>query len=95
MIGTAAWVLVRAAFAFVSEAAKDVLGPPTLTLELPAMLALIAICSAFVVLDVLRRHERLLLANLGVSLGGVAVVGAIPALVAETAVTLLATIIGG
>ena len=95
MRGAAAWVLVRAAFAYVSAESADVLGRPSLTLELPALLALIAICSSLVVLDVLRKHERILLANLGVSLGAVALIGAIPALLVETAITLFATTVGG
>ena len=94
MLGMAAWVLIRAAFAFVEGEAADVLGPSSLALELPALVAIIAISGSFVVLDVLRRHERILLANLGVSLGAVALIGAIPALLAETAITLVAAAVG-
>ena len=92
VVGAAAWVLVRVAFAL-ALAIADVPVPP-LILEPPASVAVVAICSGLVVLDVLRKRERILLANLGVALGAVALIGAIPALVAETAITLLAMTIG-
>ena len=93
VVGAAAWVLVRVAFAL-ALAIADVPVPPPLILEPPASVAVVAICSGLVVLDVLRKRERILLANLGVPLGAVALIGAIPALLVETAITLLAMTIG-
>jgi hypothetical protein len=93
--GAAAWVLVRVAFVLASALLVDVLGPAPLILEPPASLAVVAICSGLVVLDVRRKHERILLANLGVALGAVALIGAIPAILVEMAIALLATTIGG
>ena len=93
VVGAAAWVLVRVAFAL-ALAIADVPVPPPLILEPPASVAVVAICSSLVVLDVLRKRERVFLANLGVALGAVALIGALPALVAETAITLLAASLG-
>jgi nitrate/nitrite transporter NarK len=94
ILGGAAWILIRAALLFVESDAADVLGPPTLILELPASVVMVSICGGLVVLNVFRLRERLLLANLGVSLGVVAVIGAIPALIAETLIGMSSMLVG-
>lgn len=90
MLGGASWIVIRATLYLIVSAAAGAFEPPTLTLGPLASLWLVAICSFLVVLDAVRRHERILLANLGVPLGAVALIGAIPALLAETMTSILA-----
>jgi nitrate/nitrite transporter NarK len=94
ILGGAAWILIRAALFFAGDAVKDALGPPTLTLAYPASLAVASICGGLVVLNVFRLKERLLLANLGVPLGIVGAIGAIPALIAETLIGMSSMLAG-
>jgi hypothetical protein len=93
-IGASMWLLFRAALIFAAAAGESILVVPSLSLGLPASVSLIAMCGAIVVVDVLRRHERIFLANLGVSLRPVALIGAIPALLGEAMTTAVATLMG-
>jgi hypothetical protein len=89
--GTVIWVLLRCALYALVIVSPDRFGPPTLALGLPASVTLVTMCGALSLLDVLRRRESILLANLGIPLRAVVVTGAIPALIGETLMTLLAT----
>jgi hypothetical protein len=94
LTGLAAWAITRAGLAFGGAATEDIFGPPPLALEIPTSLLLAAVCGAVVALDVLRRHERILLANLGVPLPVVVAIGAIPAIATESLISLAAAVIG-
>ena len=52
-------------------------------LGIPASLGLTSLVAVLTLLDVLRRHEAILLANLGVSRGGIVGWAAVPALALE------------
>ena len=88
------WLLFRTALVFAASAGDSIFVVPSLSLGLPASLSLIAMCATIVVVDVLRRHERIFLANLGVSLWPVALIGAIPALLGEALTSIAAALTG-
>lgn len=90
--GAVIWALVRIALAGVATLPESPFGPPSLDLGLPASITLSTICGALVLLDVLRRRESILLANLGIPLRAVALTGAVPAAIGEVVTTLLSMI---
>ena len=92
--GAVIWAVLRCALFAVVIVAPDRFGPPTLALGLPASLTLVTLCGALGLLDVLRRRESILLANLGIPLRAVFLTGAVPALIGETLTTLLAGMAG-
>ena len=71
------------------------LGPPSLSFGLPGAITVVTMCGSLVLLDVLRRREGTLLANLGTPLRMVLVVGATPAVIAEIAMTFVAAALTG
>src|SRR5688500_3049870 len=81
--GAIIWVLLRFAIYVVGAVAADQFGPPSLAIGLPSALTLVTMSGALTLLDVLRRREGILLANLGVPLRVVLITGATPALIAE------------
>jgi hypothetical protein len=92
--GTILWVLLRVGHFLVGALAADQLGPPTLAIGLPAAAALVTLTGALTLLDVLRRREGILLANLGVPLRAVVVTGAVPALIGEVVAAILSATVG-
>ena len=93
--GSILWVLLRVAHFVVGALAADQLGAPTLAIGLPAAATIVTLTGALTLLDVLRRREGILLANLGVPLRAVVVTGAIPALIGEVGAAILSATVGG
>jgi hypothetical protein len=89
------WVLLRCALAIVGALLAKQLGPPPVSVGLPGSITIATMCGALVLLDVLRRREGTLLANLGTPLRMVLVVGATPAVIAEIAMTFVAAALTG
>jgi hypothetical protein len=87
--GLMMWVVVRIAFFMAGVAAARLLGPPTVHLAFRTVAGLLALCALLGVLDVLRRRERMLLANLGVSLPQLVMLLLIPAALGELAIALV------
>lgn len=87
--GFAMWIVVRIASFMVGLSASGVLGPPPVRLALPAAIGVLALCAVLGVLDVLRRRERMLLANLGVSLPQLVLLLVAPAVLGELAIALV------
>jgi len=77
------WLLGRLIVAFFVLLSPEFLAGDALHLGLPASLALAGLIAALTLLDVFRRHETILLANLGVSRFGIAGLAAAPALALE------------
>ena len=92
--GAVTWALLRCALVAVAVVSDDPLAAPTLNLGLPASVTLVTLCGALILVDVLRRRESILLADLGIPLRAVVLTGAIPALIGETLTTLLASMAG-
>ena len=92
--GTLLWIFIRIALPLISSVLSDTLGTPGLSLGLPGSVTLATLCGAIIVLDVRRRRENVLLANLGIPLRAVFLTGAIPAMIGETATSLLAAATG-
>ncbi len=67
---------------------------PGLSLGLPTSMTVVTLCGALVVVDALRRRESVLLANLGIPLRAVFVIGAIPAAVGEAVTSLIGGALG-
>ena len=65
-----------------------------LSLELPTSMTVVTLCGVLVVVDVLRRRESLLLANLGIPLRAVFITGMIPAAVGEAVTSLIGGAVG-
>lgn len=85
------WLLGRlmvAFFVFIYQGA-GALTTHAVHLGTPTSLWLIAMVAALTVLDVHRRHEIVLLANLGVGPGPIAVLAALPPLVLELVTCLI------
>ena len=79
------WLLGRlmvALFVLIYEGA-DSLAADAVRLGAPASLALTGLVAALTLLDVLRRHEVVLLANLGVSRVGIVILASLPPLALE------------
>jgi hypothetical protein len=87
--GLVMWIVVRVAFFIVGSIAAMLLGPPTVRLASGTVVVLVALCALLGVLDVLRRRERTLLANLGVSLPQLVLLLVIPAALGELAIALV------
>ena len=85
------WLGTRVLFAFAGLLAAGILGPPSLTVAPHTAIAIACLVGALGVLDARRRHEHLLLANLGVSLWPVWIISLAPALIAEGVVALVAS----
>jgi hypothetical protein len=92
--GAVMWALLRCVHYVVGALAADQFGAPTLSIGLPASFTLVIMSGALTLLDVLRRREGILLANLGVPLRAVLVTGAVPALIGETIVAILSSAVG-
>ena len=89
------WVLLRCALVILGALLAGELGPPPLSFGLPGSITIATMCGGLVLLDVLRRREGTLLANLGIPLRTVFLVGAMPAVVAEIAMTFVAAALTG
>ena len=96
--GTLVWIFIRIALPLMVQVfGSDMSGTrasPELSLGLPASITLVSLCGAIILLDVLRRRESVLLANLGIPLRAVFVTGAIPAALGEAATSLIAAATG-
>lgn len=79
------WVLCRLTAAMVGGLA----GGDPLLLPARATILVVAVCVTLCMLDLARKRERALLANLGVSRTTVALWSAVPAVAGELAVALL------
>lgn len=84
------WFGTRVLFGFAGLLAAGVLGPPSIVVAPHTAIAIACVVGALGVLDVRRRHEHLLLANLGVSQWPVWTLSMVPALIAEGLVALVA-----
>ncbi len=80
------WLLGRLFFEAASALPAGRLPVPPMSLTLPGVTAFAAITAALALVDVARRNERLLIANLGVRLYVVAAIGALAALAGETVI---------
>ena len=92
--GTLVWIFIRIALPLISSVTGDPRATPGLSLGLPGSVTLVTLCGAVIVLDVLRRRESVLLANLGIPLRAVFLTGAIPAMIGEAVTSLLAATTG-
>ena len=88
------WVVLRCAVLILGALLRPELGPPPLSFGLPGSITVSTMCGALVLLDVLRRREGILLANLGIPLRMIVLVGATPAVIAEIAVTIVSSLVG-
>ena len=82
------WLVGRLMVAFFVLISPEFLAGNALHPGLPASLALAGLVAALTLLDVVRRHEAILLANLGVSRYGVAGWAAVPPLALEALICL-------
>ena len=92
--GTVVWIFIRIALPVIAALSGSGAGasfaPIGLALGLPGSITLVTICGGLAMIDVLRRRESILLANLGIPLRMVFITGAIPAVVGETVTSLIA-----
>lgn len=91
--GVAMWIVVRIAFFMAGASAARLLGPPTVHLAFGTVVGLLALCALLGVLDVFRRRERMLFANLGVSLPQFVLLLLIPAALGELAIALVIALV--
>ena len=94
MDGAVIWVLLRCALYVLGALMNGALGPPPVEVGAPVALSVATGCGALVLLDVMRRREGILLANLGVPLRFAFLLGAVPAVVAELALRMLSSLGG-
>jgi hypothetical protein len=80
------WALVRGVHAVVGAAAGTAGGVPILSGIRQPQPAVVLVCAALGIVEVLRRRERILLGNLGIGWRELAALIAGPALVVEAAV---------
>jgi nitrate/nitrite transporter NarK len=83
------WLGTRILFRFAGGLVADRLGPPSIFILPPTAIALSCLVGALGLLEARRRHEHLLLANLGVAQWRLWVIATLPALVAEMLVALV------
>jgi len=84
------WAGVRGCYALAVLLLAGVFGAPELRLPITTDVAIAALTVGLVLMEVKRRHEAILLANLGVPLTSVALLAAVPALVGTAILSALA-----
>jgi|SRR5690349_9722716 len=85
------WLGTRILFGFAGVSASALFGQPSIAVAPRTAIAIACIVGLLGVLEARRRHEHILLANLGVSQWPIWIISVAPALIAEGIVALVAS----